>query len=1416
MKHKDKDLQHLAAIVRDSDDAIIGKTLEGIITSWNGGAERIYGYTAEEAIGRTVAMLVPPDREDELPNILQKLTQGEGINHYDTLRVTKDGRVVNISLTVSAIRDNPGALTGASSIGRDVTKEKEAEVALRESAGAYKLLMEQASDAILVGYPDQPLIEVNQRASDMLGYSREELLRFSKVGSILPEGLSAFPLRPDQFLEGDIVYSERPVQRKDGSVIVTELSARRLDDGRIVTIARDITGRKKTEEVLSQSEKRLTEAQKLAHLGSWEWDLVSNEATASEEMFRILGLDPQEFASGFTIETFIYALHPGDREWVQQAHERVIEERGSFSFDNRIVRPDGKVRILHALGEVILDEVGQPVRMIGTAQDVTESRHADEKLQFQAQVLDQVQASVIAMDLQGTITHWNPYAEKLYGWQSQEALGQPILSLMVGPTDANLAKEIMTRVRSEGSWEGEFTVQRKDGSTFPAFVVDTVILNQVGHPTGIVGISVDITERKRAEEQILQLASIVESSNDAIISTDPEGTIISWNAAATALYGYGADEVIGRSFGLLIPLDRIEVARHILMKLNPGERIGHFETRWLRKDATEIPVSVSISPILDATGHMLGASTITRGITTRKRVEEMLHPLSSEEARRSKSTIYRDLVVTFALATTVFLLSVFLGLFDAPIDFALNLLTGGELHDVLATSAFLAIAFAVFSYRRWKALTAQEVARKKAEEALLSLHDELELRVQERTTDLVMVNETLHSEITERKLVAEELQKREMQLSEAQEIAHVGSWEADVRTGEAIWSDELYLIFGVEPQGHEASFERFLEYTHPDDLGIVGKKIERAYAKGGSFEFNHRVLRPDGSVRVVSTRGKVIMDEDGRPFRVVGTAQDITERNQSERALKESEQRYKQMFQGNGSVQWLIDPPTGTIVEANQAASDFYGYSLAELKGMNIVDINNGLDAAQAKPLLERMSREAVTLVSRHTLASGEVRDIEARAGPIDIGGRRLIHSIITDVTEQNRAESARMAKEAAERANHAKSEFLSRMSHELRTPLNAILGFGQLLEMDDLIPEQQESVGYILKAGEHLLNLINEVLDIARIEEGKLSIDMEPVFVHDVLQESLVLVQPLAARRNIEMKADLAWMGECYVMADRQRLQQVVLNLLANAIKYNRKGGVVTVSCEEREPHQHHQGDGSDKPMPAHKMLCISVSDTGHGLSPDKVARLFTPFERLGAEQQGDVEGTGLGLALSKHLVEAMGGAIGVESEQGTGSTFWVELSPADEQVAPLEQMLTGPLLNIQVQAGEQAPTRTILHIEDNLSNLRLIERILRQLPGINLITAMQGQMGLDMAYEHSPDLILLDLHLPDMAGDEVLRRLQEDPRTGSTPVVMLSADANPRQVEKLLEAGARTYLTKPFDVKQLLEVLEESLATALSVGMI
>jgi CheY-like chemotaxis protein/nitrogen-specific signal transduction histidine kinase len=376
--------------------------------------------------------------------------------------------------------------------------------------------------------------------------------------------------------------------------------------------------------------------------------------------------------------------------------------------------------------------------------------------------------------------------------------------------------------------------------------------------------------------------------------------------------------------------------------------------------------------------------------------------------------------------------------------------------------------------------------------------------------------------------------------------------------------------------------------------------------------------------------------------------------------------------------------------------------------------------------------------------------------------------------------------------ASRAKSEFLSRMSHELRTPLNAILGFAQLLEMDHLTSEQQESVEQILKAGRHLLDLINEVLDIARIEAGRLVVSIESVSVKEVIQEGLDLVAPLAVARDIQLKVEAAGLSDRFIFVDRQRLKQVLLNLLSNAVKYNRPGGAVTLSYAEVKGGR----------------LRVNVSDTGLGIPPDRLGQLFTPFERLGAEQTG-IEGTGLGLALSKRLVEAMRGTMGVDSTVGRGSTFWVEFPLSVEEQPAMHRSTEGPRPAAVAEAARGA--FSVLYIEDNLSNLELIQHLLSRRPEIKLLSAMQGRLGLDLAREHRPDLILLDVHLPDIPGAEMVRLLREDLKTRDIPVVVVSADALPTQIQRLLAAGARAYLTKPLEVRKFLDVVDEVLAEIL-----
>jgi signal transduction histidine kinase/ActR/RegA family two-component response regulator len=391
------------------------------------------------------------------------------------------------------------------------------------------------------------------------------------------------------------------------------------------------------------------------------------------------------------------------------------------------------------------------------------------------------------------------------------------------------------------------------------------------------------------------------------------------------------------------------------------------------------------------------------------------------------------------------------------------------------------------------------------------------------------------------------------------------------------------------------------------------------------------------------------------------------------------------------------------------------------------------------------------------------------------------------------------LAIEEARNANQAKSAFLSSMSHELRTPLNAILGFAQILAADNLptTPEQKkEFAGHILKSGRHLLTLINEILDLAKVEAGALTLSMEPVGLAEVLLETRAMIEPLAAARGIRVRFPAAGAPEtaaALVQADRTRLKQVLLNLLSNAVKYNREGGEVVVECTACGPER----------------LRLSVRDTGMGLRPDQVAALFQPFNRLGQEN-GTQEGTGIGLVFTRRLVEMMKGEIGVTSTPGVGTTFWIELTAAGGVNGALTQLAAPAQDGASPAAAAPggAVARTILYIEDNPANLRLVQEILAFRTDLRLLSAADGHAGLALARIEQPALILMDLNLPGMSGFEVLAELRREPGTAHIPVVALTANAMPRDIERGLSAGFARYLTKPIDIEQFNEAIDGLLA--------
>ncbi|MEW6475312.1 MAG: ATP-binding protein [Actinomycetota bacterium] len=593
-------------------------------------------------------------------------------------------------------------------------------------------------------------------------------------------------------------------------------------------------------------------------------------------------------------------------------------------------------------------------------------------------------------------------------------------------------------------------------------------------------------------------------------------------------------------------------------------------------------------------------------------------------------------------------------------------------------------------------------------------------------------------------------------------------------------------VLGLPPVA-EPDFLR--KRLHPDFVTTIKAAARRMTADGESVRLEALFVAGGDVHRWVSLVMLPEFDESADVRTALVYLNDDDERYRAQAELKEREATLQAVLDASPDV-ITITAADGTITLANPAVESVLGWPTKNLLERSHADFVHPDDAVRMRAAFEALlegteSHSVVAYRAKHV--DGRLVTLESHASALrdNTGQPVAVVAVTRDISERVRIEEIqREARETAERANRSKSEFISRMSHELRTPLNAVIGFAQLLELDDLTAEQRESVNYILKGGRHLLDLIDEILDIARIEAGRLKLSAEPVSVSEALADVVEMVGSMAARADVEI---LEWSvtPDLHVLADRQRLVQILLNLLSNAVKYNRPQGTVQITCQRADAGR----------------IQVDVIDTGFGIRNEDLPLLFSPFERLGAEQTA-IEGTGIGLALSRQLAEAMGGCLEVSSLVGRGSTFSLVLPEAEGQVERYERLNGDAVRSVIPSRGG-----TVLHIEDNLSNLKLVERILARHASMRVVATMQGRLGIQLAREHRPRVVLLDLHLPDIGGDEVLRQLRDDPATSNIPVVIVSADATRGEIQRLLAAGAAGYVTKPIDVRELLRVLDDVL---------
>jgi PAS domain S-box-containing protein len=539
-------------------------------------------------------------------------------------------------------------------------------------------------------------------------------------------------------------------------------------------------------------------------------------------------------------------------------------------------------------------------------------------------------------------------------------------------------------------------------------------------------------------------------------------------------------------------------------------------------------------------------------------------------------------------------------------------------------------------------------------------------------------------------------------------------------------------------------------------------------------------------------------------YLLIGT--DNTLRNRFEAEQKRLDQRLRdQQFYTRSLIESNVDAliatdPSGIISDVNKQMEALTGCTRDELIGAPFKDYFT--DAVRAEAGIKRVLSE--TKLTDYELTArardGKETVVSYNATTFYDRDRTLqgVFAAARDITERKILDQALQgAKLAAEKANLAKSDFLSSMSHELRSPLNAILGFAQLMQSGapPPTPAQRQSIDQILQAGWYLLELINEILDLALIESGKLSLSPEPISLADVLSDCRGMIEPLALKSGIGLTLP-RFDDTPFIKADRTRVKQVLINLLSNAIKYNRAGGTVEVFCT----------------VNATNRTRISVRDTGNGLPPEKLAQLFQPFNRLGQES-GSEEGTGIGLVVSKRLVELMGGDIGVESTVGVGSVFWIELHST--RAPRLAAALTELTALVPAPPHTGRPTHTLLCVEDNPANLLLVEKLLERRPDISLLVARDGIRGIEMARAARPDVILMDINLPGISGLIALGVLASNPETAGIPVIALSANAMPEDIERGLAAGFFRYLTKPIKVTKFMDTLDSALAVVKQQAM-
>ncbi len=1045
-------------------------------------------------------------------------------------------------------------------------------------------------------------------------------------------------------------------------------------------------------------------------------------------------------------------------------------------------RKDGTSYIEEMRITPVRNPSGEIASYIAIKRDVTGRRAAEEAQRFLAAIVENSDDAIIAYSPAGIVLTWNRGAEAIFGYTAAEAIGKHV-SALVAPEGLATAEHDAARVlQGKVVSQQEGWGVRKDGRRVRVSATGSPVRNPAGDVVAISTVIRDISERREAEEARALLASIVESSDDAIHAVKLDGTIVSWNRGAEVLFGYSSREIVGRSAAILAPPGRGEEARQYLETIRQGRTISPFDTVLQRKDGCGIDVSLSISPIRNLAGEVVGAAGIARDI--RKRLE-------AERKLRESEVRFRQVFE------------------HAPFGMCVSGADGRFIQLNAAFSRMLGYSEQELFALSWKEIThpgdlAASTGRIEQLRRESGGYLDVEKRYIHRSGDVVwgrmrlaLVQDSggepryfvVHVEdITERKRAEEALRESEERFRIMADGCPAVMWVTDPEGGIQFINRAFRESCGVTFEQVKGS--QWQSLFHPDDAPEYLGAFRRALEEHTPFKGEARARGADGKWRWVTSHAEPRFSPGGEFLGHVGISPDITERKQAEQALQRSEEKFRQLAENMREVFWMMPPEANEILYVSPAYEEVWGRKRESLyrNPMSWAEAIHPDDLERAHRLFARQIQgEPVDSEYRIRTPDGQEKWICDRAFPIRDQAGQLIRvgGIAEDITAQKRyQEELIQARDGADAANRAKSRFLANMSHEIRTPMNGVIGMLQLLMDTSLTAEQRRYATVADSSGRALLALIDDILDLSKIEARKIHLESADFNLRHTVEDVVQLLRVPADAKELDFGSRVSPEIPPLLRGDAHRLRQVLTNLCGNAIKFTERGAVrLDVALES-------QGGGK-------ATVRFTVTDTGIGIRPDQAAALFSPFVQADESTTRKYGGTGLGLAICKQLVEMMGGAIGVTSREGQGSAFWFN---AVFSLAPEARQPAIPCSTVPRPAARTARKGRILVVEDNATNREVALAQVRKL-GYEAGAATDGVEAVKAVQQGAYELVLMDCEMPVMDGFEATCRIRSF--NPGIPVVAVTADAMPSDRERCLSQGMNDYLAKPVDLARLADVL-------------